>query len=561
MVSTYANLVAAPKKKAQQTMSLGDFLADSFGGGSWADEVEETSHAIGTQALPPSDRPRYNNNASSSWQDRGFSVREAAPQPLPDKPPFTAHLGNLAYDVTSDAVGDFLTGCGVVNVRLIEDRELQRPKGFGYVEFETLEGLKQALALDGESFGGRMIKIKVADPPRGGDPGRGDSIREMGAWDRKGPLPDAPSRGGARDFGGDRERRPRDPAFESRPQREFTWERRGPLAPLSPQEGSGSRDGSRPRGSPDVQGDRSESFRGNRRDSPAWGEPREGRPERTERPERPERTATAAEKDMQWRDRMRPDAAKPASPDTSAPPSPALSNAPTAQGGRPRLNLTKRTISEAPDASNASGSDAKASPFGAARPIDTAAREKEIEVKRQQAVQEKKEADEKAKEEKRLAKEAAAKAEAEAEAEAEAKAEAEAAQAKEDAAAAETKEAAETTQESAEPKAEKADDQQKVPIRNREPREAPKSKANEASSWRSAGNDQRGPRGGAGPRGGRGGRGGMREARTGPLRSNGAAPQQTAASPDAEPATPTAEDDGWTTVPNKKGRQGRAMAP
>jgi translation initiation factor 4B len=53
----------------------------------------------------------------------------------------------------------------------------------------------------------------------------------------------------------------------------------------------------------------------------------------------------------------------------------------------------------------------------------------------------------------------------------------------------------------------------------------------------------------------------MREARTGPLRSNGAAPQQAAASPDAEPATPTAEDDGWTTVPNKKGRQGRAMAP
>ncbi|RGP63027.1 hypothetical protein FSPOR_8827 [Fusarium sporotrichioides] len=555
----------APKKKEQQKMSLGDFLADSFGGGSWADEVEETSYATGTQALPPSDRSRYssNINSSSSWQDRGFSVREAAPQTLPDKPPFTAHLGNLAYDVTNDAVADFLTGCGVVNVRLIEDRELQRPKGFGYVEFETLDGLKQALALDGESFGGRMIKIKVADPPRGGDPGRGDSIREMGAWDRKGPLPDAPSRGGARDFG-DRERRPRDPAFESRPQREFTWERHGPLAPLSPQEGSGSRDGSRPRASPDVQGERSESFRGNRRDSPAWGEAREGgsRP-RPERPERAERTVTAADKDMQWRDRMRPDAAKPTSPDGSAPPSPALSNAPTAQGGRPRLNLQKRTVSEAPDASSNAAGEAKASPFGAARPIDTAAREKEIEVKRQQAIQEKREADEKAKEEKRLAKEAAAKAEAEAEAkaEAEAEAEAEAAAAKEAEAAAETKEAPETTEESAEPKAENANGEQKVPVRTREPREAPKSRANEASSWRSTGSDQRGPRGGAGPRGGRGGRGGIREARTGPLRSNGAAPQQASASPDAEPATPTADDDGWTTVPNKKGRQGRAMGP
>lgn len=73
-------------------------------------------------------------------------------------------MGNLSYDVTNDAVGEYLADCGVVNVRLIEDRELQRPKGFGYVEFETLDGLKKALTFDGENFNGRMIKIKVADP-------------------------------------------------------------------------------------------------------------------------------------------------------------------------------------------------------------------------------------------------------------------------------------------------------------------------------------------------------------------------------------------------------------
>lgn len=61
-------------------------------------------------------------------------------------------------------MNDFFTGCDVVSVRLIEDRELQRPKGFGYVEFATVEGLKQALALDGESFQGRTVRIKVADP-------------------------------------------------------------------------------------------------------------------------------------------------------------------------------------------------------------------------------------------------------------------------------------------------------------------------------------------------------------------------------------------------------------
>jgi len=112
---------------------------------------------------------------------------------------------------------------------------------------------------------------------------------------------------------------------------------------------------------------------------------------------------------------MKPDApAKSPTPsrETSNPPSPAAPAAPT---GRPRLNLQKRTVSEAdPGASPVSSTgDSKASPFGAARPIDTAAREKEIEEKRQLAIRQKKEADDKAKaekaEEKRLAKEAAVK--------------------------------------------------------------------------------------------------------------------------------------------------------
>lgn len=86
------------------------------------------------------------------------------PQILPDKPPFTAHLGNLSYDATTETVSEFFQDCDVTNVRIIEDRELQRPKGFGYVEFSNVDGLKKALTLDGQSFQGRMIKIKIADP-------------------------------------------------------------------------------------------------------------------------------------------------------------------------------------------------------------------------------------------------------------------------------------------------------------------------------------------------------------------------------------------------------------
>lgn len=83
---------------------------------------------------------------------------------MPDRPPFTAHLGNLSYDATNETVGELFEGCDVASIRIIEDREMQRPKGFGYVEFNSVEGLKKALTLDSTSFQGRMIKIKVADP-------------------------------------------------------------------------------------------------------------------------------------------------------------------------------------------------------------------------------------------------------------------------------------------------------------------------------------------------------------------------------------------------------------
>lgn len=40
----------------------------------------------------------------------------------------------------------------------------RKPKGFGYVEFATLEGLKSALSLSGSNLAGRQVRISVADP-------------------------------------------------------------------------------------------------------------------------------------------------------------------------------------------------------------------------------------------------------------------------------------------------------------------------------------------------------------------------------------------------------------
>ena len=83
---------------------------------------------------------------------------------MPDKPPYTAHLGNLAFDVTQADIESFLSGCEVTNIRIVEDKLDHKPKGFGYVEFATVDGLKKALTLTESSFMGRNIRVSIAEP-------------------------------------------------------------------------------------------------------------------------------------------------------------------------------------------------------------------------------------------------------------------------------------------------------------------------------------------------------------------------------------------------------------
>ncbi|RWA07901.1 hypothetical protein EKO27_g7208 [Xylaria grammica] len=558
----------APKKKEQQQkMSLGAFLnEEKFGGsGSWADEVEEQVGIYsGSQPLPPSTvdrKPGYSSYSGygSGTNDRAYPPRDSFPTQLPTKPPYTAHLGNLSYEATSENVTDFFSDCEITSVRIIEDRIEQRPKGFAYAEFATVDGLKKALTLDGSSFQGRTIKVRIADPPKERE-NRGDSARDLPSWERKGPLADDPSRNNNRrpnDFG---ERRT--PSFREAPTddgkvRDFgNWERRGPLSPLPQPERSMSRTDSRPRGSDASRG---EAFRQDRKASPAtWGEGRQegSRPrEFRERPERLERAPTAAELDNQWRSNMRPDAPV-KSPEQSregseAPPSPAAPGpAALATGGRPRLQLAKRTVSEAADVTSPSAAgDAKASPFGAARPIDTAAKEREIADKRDQALKEKKEAEEKAKEERRLAKEAATKEAATKEAAEKAAADAE--EAKVEA----TEEKPEVPVESKEALAESTQDgaseDQKSSSRPKEGAQNPKSRAVESGNWRTASGEQRQGRGGYvnAPRGRGDGSGTWWR----PPRSSR---QLRGQRPTSEAAPAPAQDpDGWTTVPSKGRRQ------
>ncbi|KAF2646428.1 translation initiation factor eIF4B [Massarina eburnea CBS 473.64] len=413
----------APKK--QQKMSLGDFLVDQALG-SWADEMEDMPVGSGggggagsgyggeRRAFGSVGGGGFGADRGGSFADRGYAVREQLP--LPSKPPYTAHLGNLSFDVTDGEVHEFFADCEVTSVRIVEDKLERKPKGFGYVEFGSLDGLKKALDLSGSQLQGRNVRVSVADPPK--DRADGPS-KDMSDWTRKGPLPDLPNQRrapdrGFRQFdapseagserGGDRRRPP--PFASDGKERDFgNWERKGPLSPAAST-------------GPPREGGRLRSAEGPREggQSPAWGEGRSNdgsRPPRREFQERPpaDRAPTASEMDNQWRTKMRPDAANrspSATPDVSTPSSPAPQPAGLAQ--RPKLNLQKRTVPDAEPGplTSASETSSKANPFGAARPIDTAAREREIEEKKALAFRQKKEADDKVRDDKK-AKEAASK--------------------------------------------------------------------------------------------------------------------------------------------------------
>ena len=83
---------------------------------------------------------------------------------MPTKPPYTVHLGNMSFDATEGDITDFFSGCEVTSVRIVEDKLERKPKGFGYAEFATLDGLKKALDANNTQFQGRNIRVSVAEP-------------------------------------------------------------------------------------------------------------------------------------------------------------------------------------------------------------------------------------------------------------------------------------------------------------------------------------------------------------------------------------------------------------
>jgi cold-inducible RNA-binding protein len=88
-------------------------------------------------------------------------------------------VGSLPWAVDDQALEDLFKGFGAVtSAKVIIDRETNRSKGFGFVEFEDDNAAQEAIKqLNGSDQQGRTIVVSEARPmaPR---PPRGDDRRD-----------------------------------------------------------------------------------------------------------------------------------------------------------------------------------------------------------------------------------------------------------------------------------------------------------------------------------------------------------------------------------------------
>ncbi|GBE88454.1 hypothetical protein SCP_1302690 [Sparassis crispa] len=372
----------APKKA--QKMSLNEFLGDNTLG-SWADEMDALPTAPAARSdedrARPSDRRR--DDFLSSHPDRA-SGHFHEDLPLPTEPPFTAFIGNLAFDLTEGELEDFFGGLQTNSVKIIKDRD-EKPKGFGYIEFSELEGLKEALTKSGASLAGRTIRVSVAEPPKersgfGGHSGFDDEAKFASNWRREGPLPDLPS---SRDASRRRDghQSMREPPPPSVSDTASDWRSSRAPARSSTTTSLDSESSFRRRGSgfkegvPHGSAETEDSWTMGSRFKPT-APSGEGPGSRfgSMRGVVPPRDAPSPPDEGDWR-RPRTLSRNSTSPSGSTPPTPQLA--------RRKLELLPRSTSASatpsplasPNPSTTSSAHHRSNPFGAAKPVDVSAKE------------------------------------------------------------------------------------------------------------------------------------------------------------------------------------------
>ena len=95
------------------------------------------------------------------------------------------YVGNLSYQTTDEMLDSAFSAFGTVrSVAILQDRETNRSRGFGFVEMESDEQAQAAIAgLNGTQLDGRALTVNEARPRAeagGGGGGRGRGRSDYG---------------------------------------------------------------------------------------------------------------------------------------------------------------------------------------------------------------------------------------------------------------------------------------------------------------------------------------------------------------------------------------------
>lgn len=73
------------------------------------------------------------------------------------------YVGNLPFSATEDEVKNLFSAYGAVHtVKLINDRDTGRPRGFGFVGMDDEEAEAAIANVNGTEMGGRTLRVNEA---------------------------------------------------------------------------------------------------------------------------------------------------------------------------------------------------------------------------------------------------------------------------------------------------------------------------------------------------------------------------------------------------------------
>lgn len=77
----------------------------------------------------------------------------------------TIFISNISFKVSESELKKAFEDFGVVNsCKVVYDKDTKKSKGYGFVEMEESEAMKAIKGLNGVSFGGRELSVKVSEP-------------------------------------------------------------------------------------------------------------------------------------------------------------------------------------------------------------------------------------------------------------------------------------------------------------------------------------------------------------------------------------------------------------